>query len=166
MQYRELGRTGWNVSAVSFGAWAIGGAWGTVDDRESLAALHKAVDLGVNFIDTADVYVDGASEEVIGRALKETRNRWVLATKVPNPMGKGQNERGLNRIHVKRAVEASLRRLQTDHIDLYQLHRPDPLTPIEETLEALTDLVREGSAGSSCWTSPSAGSPRSPPSRR
>src|SRR4029453_6509021 len=141
MKCRVLGHSGAHVSELCLGTMMFGGP---ADEAQSRRIIDHALEAGVNFIDTADVYVDGASEEVIGRALKETRNRWVLATKVANPMGKGQNERGLNRIHVKRAVEASLRRLQTDHIDLYYIHKLDPDTSWEQTVLTFGELIREG----------------------
>ena len=145
MKYRQLGRTPWKVSEISFGAWAIGGAWGSVDDGESLAALRQAIDSGVNFIDTADVYSSGESEEIVGQALAGgRRDHVILATKVHSPMDDDPNHRGNSRRWIMREVENSLRRLGTDWIDLYQIHRPDPATDIDETLGALTDLVRAG----------------------
>ena len=147
MKYRTLGRTGWKISEISFGAWAIGGAWGNVDDKESIAALHAALDGGVNFFDTADVYSLGASEVVLGRALRDfavRRSDVVIATKVHGKMGDGPNEKGLSRKHIMDSIDNSLQRLGTDYVDLYQIHRWDHETPIEETLEALNDLVRAG----------------------
>jgi aryl-alcohol dehydrogenase-like predicted oxidoreductase len=120
------------------------GPWGNTDEDECVRIIHRALDGGINFVDTADVYGEGRSEEIVGRALRGRRDDVVLATKVHGSMGKGQNERGNSRLWIMREVEASLRRLQTDHIDLYQLHRPDPDTHIEETLGALSDLVRQG----------------------
>jgi len=139
------------VSPVSFGAWAIGGFWGAVDDAQSMLALHAAIDRGINFIDTADVYSQGESEEIVGKALAGgRRDDVILATKVHAQMGvqSGEqgdpNKRGNSRRWIIREVENSLRRLQTDWIDLYQVHRPDPATDVEETLGALTDLQRQG----------------------
>jgi aryl-alcohol dehydrogenase-like predicted oxidoreductase len=143
MQYRTLGRTGVRVSALCFGAMMFGG-WGNTDEDECIRMLHAALDGGINFVDTADVYSEGRSEEVVGKGLKGRRDDVVLATKVHGEMGPGQNQRGNSRLWIQREVENSLRRLQTDHIDLYQLHRPDPDTDLGETLDALTDLVRQG----------------------
>lgn len=120
------------------------GAWGNADHDDSVRIIHRALDAGVNFIDTANVYSEGESEEIVGKALKGRRQEVVLATKVFGEMGQGPNERGLSRKAIQEQVEASLRRLGTDVIDLYQIHRPDPTTPWEETLSALDDLVRQG----------------------
>lgn len=125
MNYRELGRTGWKVSEISFGAWAIGGSWGTVDDRESLAALHKAVDLGVNFFDTADVYGDGHSERLLARLRKERGEEIIIATKAGRRLNP-HKAAGYNRENLTAFVERSLRNLETDAIDLLQLHCPPP----------------------------------------
>ncbi|HZT64721.1 MAG TPA: aldo/keto reductase [Acidimicrobiales bacterium] len=141
MDYRQLGRTGVRVSPLCLGAMNFGGV---TDETESIATIHAALDAGINFVDTANVYSRGASESVVGKALKGRRDEVVLATKVHGAMGEGPNDNGNSRRHVKMQCEASLRRLQTDWIDLYQLHRPDDQTPIEETLEALDELVREG----------------------
>jgi aryl-alcohol dehydrogenase-like predicted oxidoreductase len=143
MEYRTLGRTGVKVSTFCLGAMMFGD-WGNTDEAECVRMVHDAIDAGVDFIDTADVYSGGRSEEIVGMALKGRRDEVVLATKVHGAMGKGPNERGNSRLWIMREVEDSLRRLQTDHIDLYQIHRPDPDTDIEETLSALTDLVRQG----------------------
>jgi aryl-alcohol dehydrogenase-like predicted oxidoreductase len=143
MQYRTLGRTGIKVSPYCLGAMMFGGL-GNSDHDECIRIIHKALDFGVNFIDTADRYSRGESEEIVGKALKGRRDNIVLATKVHGPMGEDPNQQGNSRRWIMRAVEASLRRLQTDHIDLYQVHRPSPETDIEETLSALTDLVRAG----------------------
>ena len=143
MEYRTLGTTGVRVSALCLGAMMFG-AWGNTDEDESVSMIHRALDAGINFIDTADVYAAGESEEIVGRALKDRRDDVVLATKVHGEMGEGPNERGNSRLWIIREVEASLRRLGTDHIDLYQLHRPDPDTDIEDTLAALTSLVEQG----------------------
>jgi aryl-alcohol dehydrogenase (NADP+) len=118
------------------------GAWGNTDHEESIRIIHRALDAGINFIDTADAY--GDSEEVVGQALKGRRDSVVLATKFGNPMGEEPNQRGTSRRWIMKAIESSLRRLQTDYIDLYQIHRLDPATDLEETLSALTDLIRSG----------------------
>lgn len=143
MEYRSLGRTGVTVSAYCLGAMMFG-SWGNTDEDECVRMIHSAIDGGINFVDTADVYSEGRSEEIVGKALKGRRDQVVLATKVHGEMGRGPNERGNSRLWIIREVENSLRRLETDHIDLYQIHRPDPGTDIEETLGALTDLVRQG----------------------
>jgi aryl-alcohol dehydrogenase-like predicted oxidoreductase len=143
MQYRSLGRTGVQVSVLCLGAMNFGGP--TPED-ESIRIVDAALDAGINFIDTANVYNAGESERIVGRALKQNGRRQdvVLATKVHGDMGPGQNDRGNSRYHIMRACEESLRRLQTDHIDLYQLHRPSLEIPQDETLRALDDLVRAG----------------------
>jgi aryl-alcohol dehydrogenase-like predicted oxidoreductase len=143
MEHRQLGRTGVSVSKFCLGAMMFGG-WGNEDHAESTRILHAALDAGINFVDTADVYAQGESEEIVGEALKGRRDDVVLATKFWNPMGEDANRRGASRRWIVRAVEDSLRRLQTDWIDLYQIHRHDPDTDIEETLGALTDLVHQG----------------------
>jgi aryl-alcohol dehydrogenase-like predicted oxidoreductase len=143
MQYRTLGRTGIKVSPYCLGAMMFG-AMGNRDHDDCIRIIHKALDSGINFIDTADRYSRGESEEIVGKALKGRRDNVVLATKVHGPMGEDPNQQGNSRRWIMRAVEASLRRLQTDHIDLYQIHRPSPETDIEETLSALTDLMRAG----------------------
>jgi len=143
MEYRTLGRTGVKVSSYCLGAMMFGD-WGNTDEAECLRMVDMALDAGINFIDTADVYSAGASEEIVGRALMGKRDAVVLATKVHGGMSEAPNERGNSRLWIMREVESSLRRLQTDHIDLYQIHRPDPDTEIEETLGALTDLARQG----------------------
>ncbi|WP_328816740.1 aldo/keto reductase [Nonomuraea cypriaca] len=144
-EYRVLGRTGLKVSPLCLGAMMFGG-WGEPDPDISARIIDRALDSGVNFIDTADVYARGQSEEFVGRALAKSgkRDDVVLATKCHGVMGEGPNERGNSRRWIFQAVEGSLRRLGTDWIDLYQIHRPDPATDIEETLGALTDLVRQG----------------------
>jgi aryl-alcohol dehydrogenase-like predicted oxidoreductase len=146
MQYRTLGRTGIKVSAYALGAMMLGasGAIGNSDEDDSIRIIRKALDAGINFVDTADRYSAGGSEEVVGKALKGRRDDVVLATKVNGPMGDDPNQRGNSRRWIMTEVENSLRRLQTDYIDLYQIHRPDPDTDIEETLSALSDLVRAG----------------------
>jgi aryl-alcohol dehydrogenase-like predicted oxidoreductase len=143
MLYRTLGRTGIQVSPYCLGAMMFG-AIGNPDHDDSIRIIHKALDAGINFIDTADVYSRGESEEIVGKALQGRRDNIVLATKVFNPMGDDPNQRGNSRRWIIAEIENSLRRLQTDYIDLYQIHRPDPTVDIEETLSALTDLVRSG----------------------
>ncbi|WP_323958842.1 aldo/keto reductase [Arthrobacter sp. JZ12] len=143
MQQRTLGRTGVSVSPLCLGTMMLG-PWGNDDEAASVRIIHRALEAGVSFIDTADVYGEGASEVILGKALQGHRDDVVLATKFFNPMGEGANQRGASRRWIMRAVEDSLRRLDTDYIDLYQLHRPDPTVDIEETLGALTDLVRQG----------------------
>ena len=141
MRYRTLGRTGIQVSPYALGALMFATAMGNAPE-DSARIINKALDAGINFIDTADAY--GDSEVVVGKALKERRDEVVLATKFGRPAGQGPNQQGASRRWIVTAVENSLRRLQTDYIDLYQLHRPDPGTGIEETLSALTDLIRGG----------------------
>src|SRR4051812_30340143 len=143
MDYRPLGRTGVQVSPLCLGTMMFG-AWGNTDHDESIRIIHRALDAGINFVDTADVYSAGESEEIVGKALKSRRDDVVLATKFFMPMGDDPNRRGGSRRWIFRAVEDSLRRLDTDWIDLYQVHRPDAEVDVEETLGALTDLVRQG----------------------
>ena len=151
MKYRTLGRTGIKVSPYCLGAMMFG-AIGNPDHDDSIRIIHKALDAGINFIDTADMYSAGESEEIVGKALKGRRDSVVLATKARMPMGPGTggashedpNRQGTSRRWLVRALDDSLRRLQTDHVDLFQLHRPDPDTDVEETLSALTDLMRAG----------------------
>jgi aryl-alcohol dehydrogenase-like predicted oxidoreductase len=143
MQYRPLGRTGVQVSPLCLGAMMFG-PWGNDDRADSIRIIHRALDAGVNFVDTADVYSAGVSEEIVGEALRGRRDDVVLATKFFMPMGEDPNSRGGSRRWIIREVENSLRRLGTDYIDLYQVHRPSPGTDVEETLGALTDLVRAG----------------------
>jgi aryl-alcohol dehydrogenase-like predicted oxidoreductase len=143
MQYRTLGGTGIRVSPYALGAMMFG-PFGNPDHDDSVRIIHRALDAGINLIDTADAYSRGESEEIVGKALKGRRDQVVLATKVRFPMGEDPNQQGLSRRWIMAEVEHSLRRLQVDHIDLYQIHRPDPETDIEETLSALTDLVRSG----------------------
>jgi aryl-alcohol dehydrogenase (NADP+) len=151
MEYTRLGRTGLKVSRICLGCMTYGTPkwrdW-VLDEEASRPFIRRALELGVNFFDTADMYSLGASEEVVGRALKDfaKRDEVVIATKVYFPMGDAPNSRGLSRKHVFDAMDASLRRLGVDHVDLYQIHRWDAETPIEETLEALDDLVRAGKA--------------------
>ena len=144
MEHRPLGRTGVQVSPLCLGAMMFG-AWGNSDHDESVRIIHRALDAGINFIDTADVYSRGESEEIVGKALAGGRREHVvLATKVHGTMGDDPNQFGNSRRWIAREVEASLRRLGTDYIDLYQIHRPEADTDIEETLGVLTDLVRAG----------------------
>jgi aryl-alcohol dehydrogenase-like predicted oxidoreductase len=141
MDYRGLGHSGLKVSTLCLGTMMFGGA---TDAATSERIVARAREAGVNFIDTADVYNDGRCEEVTGRTIARDRDRWVLATKVCNPMGSGPNERGLSRKWLLQAVEASLKRLGTDYIDIYYLHKEDHSTPLEETVRALGDLARQG----------------------
>ncbi|WP_026692345.1 aldo/keto reductase family protein [Peribacillus kribbensis] len=154
MKYRKLGSSGLKVSEIALGSWLTYGT--AVEQEKSAACVHKAYDLGINFFDTANAYNKGAAEEVLGQALKEyPRSSYVLATKVYFPMGKGPNDRGLSRKHIIEQCEASLKRLGTDYIDLYQCHRYDPETPVEESLRALDDLTSQGKilyAGVSEWS--------------
>ena len=143
MKTRALGRTGIRVSPYCLGTMKFGQV-GNPDHDECVRIVHRALDAGINFVDTADVYSGGETEEILGRALKGRRDDVVLATKGNGHMGDDPNRAGNSRRWIIRAVEDSLRRLQTDHIDLYQLHHPDPWTDIEEPLAALTDLVRAG----------------------
>jgi aryl-alcohol dehydrogenase-like predicted oxidoreductase len=144
MELRTLGATGVKVSPLCLGAMMFG-SWGETDHDKSIAVIHRALDAGINFVDTADVYSAGESEEIVGKALAGgRRDDVVLATKAHMPMGDDPNQRGNSRRWLVREVENSLRRLKTDWIDLYQIHRPEPETDIDETLGALTDLVRQG----------------------
>jgi aryl-alcohol dehydrogenase-like predicted oxidoreductase len=141
MEYRNLGRSGLQMSVVGLGCNNFGGR---LDQDASSAVVKAALDRGITHFDTADIYSAGQSETILGRALKGVRDEVVIGTKFGNPMGDGRYDRGGSRRYVRRAVEASLRRLGTEYIDIYYLHRPDPLTPIEETLSVLNDLVHEG----------------------
>ena len=143
MKYQSLGRTGIKVSPYCLGAMMFGGI-ANPDHDDCIRIIHKALDFGINFVDTADRYSNGESEEIVGKALKGRRQNIVLATKVHGAMGEDPNQQGNSRRWITQAVEASLRRLQTDYIDLYQIHRPAPDTDIEETLSVLTDLMRAG----------------------
>lgn len=143
MEYRTLGGTGVRVSTHCLGAMMFG-AWGNTDVDDCVRIVHAALDGGINFVDTADVYSAGESEDIVGKALRGRRDDVILATKVHGGMGPGVNEWGNSRVWIVREVEHSLRRLGTDHIDLYQIHRPEADTDIEETLAALTDLQRQG----------------------
>jgi aryl-alcohol dehydrogenase-like predicted oxidoreductase len=149
MDYRQLGRSGLRVSTLTLGTMTIGGGGvfasvGDVDLAGARRQIDLALDAGVNLIDTADVYSDGVSEEMVGQALVGRRDRVLLATKARMPMGEGPNDAGLSRHHLIEACDASLRRLRTDHIDLYQVHEWDGQTPLEETLDTLDTLVRTG----------------------
>lgn len=143
MRYRTLGRTGIKVSPYALGAMMFG-AVGNPDHDDSIKIIHRALDAGINFVDTADMYSHGESEQIVGKALKGRRDDVVLATKARLPMGEDPNHQGASRRWLVRACEDSLRRLETDYVDLYQVHRPDNDTDIEETLSALTDLERAG----------------------
>jgi aryl-alcohol dehydrogenase-like predicted oxidoreductase len=150
MKYRQLADTGVFVSELCLGTMTFGGVgqiWevmGALDQTAADAIVHRALDAGINFIDTADVYASGESEKLVGQAIAGRRHEIVLATKVRGRMGPGPNQVGLSRLHIVASVEASLKRLNTDYIDLYQIHRSDPVTNIEDTLRALDDLVRAG----------------------
>jgi aryl-alcohol dehydrogenase (NADP+) len=151
MQYVNLGRTGLKVSRICLGTMTYGtSAWRPwiLDEEASRPFIRRALDVGINFFDTADMYSQGRSEEVVGRALRDfaARDQVVVATKVYFPMGAGPNDHGLSRKHILHSVDASLQRLGLDHVDLYQTHRFDPETPLEETLEALDSVVRSGKA--------------------
>jgi aryl-alcohol dehydrogenase-like predicted oxidoreductase len=144
MQYRELGRTGWNVSTVSFGAWAIGAAWGSVDDKESLAALNRAIDLGVNFIDTADVYGDGSSERLVAQLRRDRKEKIYIATKAGRRLQPHTTE-GYNRENLTAFVDRSLKNLDTETIDLLQLHcPPNDVYYRPEVFDVLEDMVSAG----------------------
>jgi aryl-alcohol dehydrogenase-like predicted oxidoreductase len=144
MQYRTLGRTGWSVSTISFGAWAIGGAWGSVEDDESLQALHRAVDLGVNFFDTADVYGDGRSERLLARLKRERKEEIRIATKAGRRLNPHVAE-GYNRENLTAFVERSIKNLECEALDLLQLHCPPPAVfYMPETFGVLDDLVKAG----------------------
>jgi aryl-alcohol dehydrogenase-like predicted oxidoreductase len=144
MKHRELGRTGWKVSEVSFGAWAIGGSWGSVEDKDSLAALHAALDGGVNFFDTADVYGDGRSERLLAKLRKERKENFYIASKAGRRLPK-QTPEGYNRTNLTAFVERSLRNLDTDAVDLMQLHcPPTEVYYMPEVFGILDDLVKAG----------------------
>ena len=154
MQYRHLGKYGVRVSEVALGSWLTYG--GATEDESARACIEKAYDLGINFFDTANGYARGKAEEVVGKSLAPyARESYFLATKVFFPMGDGPNDRGLSRKHIFEQCHLSLKRLGTDYIDLYQCHRYDSETPLEETLMALDDLARQGKilyAGVSEWS--------------
>ena len=141
MRYRVLGASGTQVSEISLGTMMFGGA---TEEAEAGRIVDHALDAGVNFIDTANVYAEGRSEEVVGRAIKASRDRWVLATKVAASMGHGPNQQGLSRVHLMQSAEASLRRLQTDRIDLYYVHKLDPGASWEHAVLSFGDLIRQG----------------------
>jgi 1-deoxyxylulose-5-phosphate synthase len=152
MEYVRLGTTGLKVSRICLGCMSYGGPderreW-ALDEEHSRPFIQRALELGINFFDTADVYSNGMSESILGRALRDfaSRDQVVIATKVRSEMGPGPNDRGLSRKHILSSIDASLKRLGTDYVDLYQIHRWDYDTPIEETLEALNDVVRAGKA--------------------
>ena len=152
MEYVRFGSTGMKVSRICLGCMSYGGPterwpW-ALDEKNSLPFIKRALELGINFFDTANVYSNGLSEEVVGKALREfaSRDEVVIATKVYFEIGPGPNDRGLSRKHILSSIDASLKRLGTDYVDLYQIHRGDYETPIEETLEALNDVVRSGKA--------------------
>jgi aryl-alcohol dehydrogenase-like predicted oxidoreductase len=143
MESRSLGRTGLKVSPLCLGAMMFGG-WGNADHDDAISVIHAAVDAGINFIDTADVYSAGESEQIVGKAIKGRRDSLVIATKFHGQMGEDPNMAGNTRRWIWRACEDSLRRLDTEYLDLYQVHRPEPDTDIDETLGALSDLVHQG----------------------
>jgi aryl-alcohol dehydrogenase-like predicted oxidoreductase len=151
MEYTNLGKTGLKVSRICLGMMTYGTSkwrdW-VLDEEDSRPFVKRALEMGINFFDTADMYSNGVSEQVTGRALKDFvhRDEVVIATKVYSPTGEGPNQRGLSRVHILHAIDASLKRLGTDYVDLYQVHRWDYTTPIEETLEALHDVVKAGKA--------------------
>jgi aryl-alcohol dehydrogenase-like predicted oxidoreductase len=153
MEYRQFGRSGLKVPVLSFGTGTFGGTneffqrWGQTDVAEASRLVDLCLDAGVNFFDTADIYSQGASEEILGQALKGKRAQALISTKATFPVGEGPNETGSSRYHLVRACEASLRRLGTDHIDVYFMHGFDALTPVDETLRALDDLVTSGKIG-------------------
>jgi aryl-alcohol dehydrogenase-like predicted oxidoreductase len=141
MDYRSLGRSGLKISPICLGSMMFGGA---TDEPTSALIIDKARDAGINFIDTADAYSGGGSEQVVGRAIARHRQHWILATKLANPMGTDPNRAGLSRRWVMQAAEESLKRLRTDYLDIYYLHKEDHSTPLEETVRAIGDLIRQG----------------------
>lgn len=153
MEYRLLGRSGLKVPVFSFGTGTFGGVgnmfakWGNTDVKQATRLVDICLEAGLNFFDTADVYSSGASEEILGKAVKARRDQVLISTKATFTTGKTPNDKGSSRYHLMRAVEASLRRLDTDHIDVYFMHGYDALTPVEETLRALDDMVRSGKVG-------------------
>ncbi|MGH7792194.1 MAG: aldo/keto reductase, partial [Thermodesulfobacteriota bacterium] len=145
MEYRRLGNTDLKLSEIGFGCWAMGGGWGQIDDRESIATVRRAIDLEINFFDTADIYGFGHSEKMLAEALSARRKDVIVATKVGLAWDQhGCLFRSSSRYHIMQAVEASLRRLKTDYIDLYQIHWPDSNTPFETTMKTMDDLVKSG----------------------
>lgn len=153
MEYRQVGNTGLRISEISLGAWLTYG--GSVEDSTAVPIIQRAVDSGVNFIDIADIYAKGAAEKVVGHAIKDIkRSDLVISSKVFWPMSDNVNDKGLSRKHIMESVEKSLKRIGTDYLDIYFCHRFDPLTPVEETVRAMTDLVRQGKVlywGTSVW---------------
>ncbi len=147
MQYRKLGNSGLEVSVVGLGTNNFGGR---IDYEQTVKVLNQTLDEGINFIDTANSYGKGLSEEFIGKALKKKRHDAIIATKVASQVGEGPNQRGASRKHIMDQIDKSLMRLQTDYIDLYQIHFPDPKTPIDETFNALDDLVPAGKVRHIC----------------
>jgi 1-deoxyxylulose-5-phosphate synthase len=152
MEFVSLGKTGLKVSRICLGCMSYGSSkwrdW-VLDEEQSFPFFRQAIEAGINFFDTADMYSDGASEEVTGRALKKfglRREETIIATKVYNPMGDTPNERGTSKKHVRHGIDASLRRLGVDYVDLYQIHRYDETTPMEETMDALTEVINQGKA--------------------
>ena len=144
MQYVRFGTTGMKVSRICLGCWSFGTEDWMLGPEQAHPIIHKALDLGITFFDTADIYSYGRSEEILGEALKGYREDVIIGTKVYFPMGEGPNELGLSRVHIMRQIKASLKRLQTNYIDLYHMHRWDYETPIEETLRTLNNLVHQG----------------------
>lgn len=145
MEYRKLGNSDLMLSEIGFGCWAMGGGWGQIDDRESMATVRRAIDRGINFFDTADIYGFGHSEKMLAEALGARRKDVVVATKVGLAWDQhGCLFRSSSRYHIMQAVEASLRRLKTDYIDLYQIHWPDSNTPFETTMKVMDDLIKSG----------------------
>jgi aryl-alcohol dehydrogenase-like predicted oxidoreductase len=142
LQYRNLGNTGLKVSRICIGTMTYGSD--EIDETDAVKIIESALNVGINFFDTADIYLDGRSEEIVGKALRKERHSAVIATKGGVKMGPGPNDMGLSRKHIIKAVEDSLRRLQTDYIDLYYVHMPDYNTPLEETIRALDDMIRQG----------------------
>jgi aryl-alcohol dehydrogenase-like predicted oxidoreductase len=155
VEYCSLGNTGLKVSRLCLGTLMFGAPWNT-DHDDCIRTIHHALDAGINMIDTGNVYSNGETEEIVGKAIRSRRSQVVLATKFGLPVGTGPNDRGSSRVHIVQEVERSLKRLGTEYIDVYQAHRPDSDTPIEETLRALDDLVRAGKiryAGTSRYSS-------------
>lgn len=150
MEFRQLGHSGLKVSALSLGTGTFGGSneffqkWGSTDVKEASRLVDICMDAGINLFDTADIYSQGASEEILGKALKGKRDKVLISTKATFPVGEGSNQQGSSRYHLLRACEASLKRLGTDHIDIYFMHGFDALTPVEETLRTLDDLIQSG----------------------
>lgn len=158
MQYRKAGHSGLNISAISLGAWLTYGDRTNVEEDIAIRCIHTAIDHGVNFIDVADAYANGAAEETVGRALRgKERHKLVISTKAFFPMSSDVNDRGLSRKHVIESVNRSLKRLHMDYVDIFFCHRFDPDTPVEETIRAISDLISQGKIlywGTSMWTAP------------